>query len=580
MRGSLKLWQSSFLGLLVFGLGTNLLMLVGPMFMLQIYDRVLPSRSIPTLVTLVCLVVALYAYYSILDWLRARALIRASQRFGIQWSRAAFDASVRRPLAIGSKSDNDAPIDDLERIRSFLSGPGPLAILDMPWMPAFLALVFLLHPLLGWLAILGALVTILLLALQEILSRGPSRDTARVGARRALVATHTRRNAETVMAMGMLDRLGDRWTAIGSEYLDAQAQTADRMAMLSSATRAWRLLLQSAVLALGAWLVISQEVTPGVMIAASILVSRALAPIEQAIGQWRNFVAARQSVGRLSRVLEHMQDEAPGTDLPLPKNTLQVIHVHAAAPGTTSPLLQDINFALKAGDGLGIIGLSGSGKTSLVRVLTGVWSHIRGEVRLDGSTYGQWSAARLGTAIGYLPQTVDLFDGTIAENIARFDPNADSRDVLEAAQLAGVHKLVTKFADGFDTRVGSGGIELSAGQRQRIGLARALYRSPFLIVLDEPNSNLDGDGEAALHAAIAAIRAKGSIVIIVAHRASAISSIDLLLLLQDGRQVSFGPRQQVLKVLGATSGTARGPSLNSLPPKPVGIGASEANIDG
>ncbi|GLQ11240.1 hypothetical protein GCM10007913_31720 [Devosia yakushimensis] len=447
-------------------------------------------------------------------------------------------------------------------------------------MPAFLALVFLLHPLLGWLAILGALVTILLLALQEILSRGPSRDTARVGARRALVATHTRQNAETVMAMGMLDRLGDRWTAIGSEYLDAQAQTADRMAMLSSATRAWRLLLQSAVLALGAWLVISQEVTPGVMIAASILVSRALAPIEQAIGQWRNFVAARQSVGRLSRVLEHMQDEAPGTDLPLPKNTLQVIHVHAAAPGTTSPLLQDINFALKAGDGLGIIGLSGSGKTSLVRVLTGVWSHIRGEVRLDGSTYGQWSAARLGTAIGYLPQTVDLFDGTIAENIARFDPNADSRDVLEAAQLAGVHKLVTKFTDGFDTRVGSGGIELSAGQRQRIGLARALYRSPFLIVLDEPNSNLDGDGEAALHAAIAAIRAKGSIVIIVAHRASAISSIDLLLLLQDGRQVRFGPRQQVLKALGATSGTARGPSLNSLPPKPVGIGASEANIDG
>ncbi|WP_284392535.1 type I secretion system permease/ATPase [Devosia yakushimensis] len=580
MRGSLKLWQSSFLGLLVFGLGTNLLMLVGPMFMLQIYDRVLPSRSMPTLVTLVCLVVALYAYYSILDWLRARALIRVSQRFGIQWSRAAFDASVRRPLAIGSKSDNDAPIDDLERIRSFLSGPGPLAILDMPWMPAFLALVFLLHPLLGWLAILGALVTILLLALQEILSRGPSRDTARVGARRALVATHTRQNAETVMAMGMLDRLGDRWTAIGSEYLDAQAQTADRMAMLSSATRAWRLLLQSAVLALGAWLVISQEVTPGVMIAASILVSRALAPIEQAIGQWRNFVAARQSVGRLSRVLEHMQDEAPGTDLPLPKNTLQVIHVHAAAPGTTSPLLQDINFALKAGDGLGIIGLSGSGKTSLVRVLTGVWSHIRGEVRLDGSTYGQWSAARLGTAIGYLPQTVDLFDGTIAENIARFDPNADSRDVLEAAQLAGVHKLVTKFTDGFDTRVGSGGIELSAGQRQRIGLARALYRSPFLIVLDEPNSNLDGDGEAALHAAIAAIRAKGSIVIIVAHRASAISSIDLLLLLQDGRQVRFGPRQQVLKALGATSGTARGPSLNSLPPKPVGIGASEANIDG
>jgi ATP-binding cassette subfamily C protein len=579
MRGSLKLWQSSFLGLLVFGLGTNLLMLVGPMFMLQIYDRVLPSRSIPTLVTLVCLVVALYAYYSILDWLRARALIRVSQRFGIQWSRAAFDASVRRPLAIGSKSDNDAPIDDLERIRSFLSGPGPIAILDMPWMPAFLALVFLLHPLLGWLAILGALVTILLLALQEISSRGPSRDTARVGARRALVATHTRRNAETVMAMGMLDRLGDRWTAIGSEYLDAQGQMADRMAMLSSATRAWRLLLQSAVLALGAWLVISQEVTPGVMIAASILVSRALAPIEQAIGQWRNFVAARQSVGRLSRVLEHMQAEAPGTDLPLPKNTLQVIHVHAAAPGTTSPLLQDINFALKAGDGLGIIGLSGSGKTSLVRVLTGVWTHIRGEVRLDGSTYAQWSADRLGSAIGYLPQTVDLFDGTISENIARFDPNADSRDVLEAAQLAGVHKLVTKFADGFDTRVGSGGIELSAGQRQRIGLARALYRSPFLIVLDEPNSNLDGDGEAALHSAIAAIRAKGSIVIIVAHRASAISSIDLLLLLQDGRQVSFGPRQQVLKALGATSGAARGPSQSSVPPKLVGIGASEANLD-
>ncbi|WP_153040970.1 ATP-binding cassette domain-containing protein, partial [Pseudovibrio sp. Ad13] len=300
--------------------------------------------------------------------------------------------------------------------------------------------------------------------------------------------------------------------------------------------KAFRFLLGSAVLAVGAWLAILQEVSPGVMIAASIITSRALSPVEQAVGQWRVFIAARQARTRLEKSLEGLDETPPETELPLPSKALNVQQIATAPPGARAVTLAGVNFELKAGDGMGIIGPSGSGKTSLVRALVGVWPILRGAVRLDGAELGQWSEDRLGTAVGYLPQDVELFDGTIAENISRFAPERDDEKILEAAQLANVHELVTSLADGYDTQVGEGGALLSAGQRQRVGLARALYDSPFLIVLDEPNSNLDSEGEAALTRAIKLMRETGSIVIVVAHRPSAISAVDLLLVVKDGQQ--------------------------------------------
>ncbi|KZL19833.1 Type I secretion system ATP-binding protein PrsD [Pseudovibrio axinellae] len=546
--------RSGYAGVGVLSLVINLLMLTGPMFMLQIYDRVLASHSVPTLVIIASFAAILYLFFALLEGIRARGLSRISQEIDARLSRTAFLANLRVPLRMGNSGKNVDPIRDLETMRQFWGGQGPAALFDIPWMPIYLGLVFVLHFWLGMLALAGAIIILTLVLANELMSRAPSKELASQNAQRSNTRTGARRNAEVVRALGMSATLTNKWDEANTRFYEAQTKAGDRASLFATGIKAFRFLLGSAVLAVGAWLAIRQEVSPGVMIAASIITSRALSPVEQAVGQWRTFIAARQARARLDKTLDGFDESAPETELPLPSKNLNVQQVATAPPGARAVTLGGINFALNAGDGLGVIGPSGSGKTSLVRALVGVWPILRGSVRLDGAELNQWSEDRLGTAVGYLPQDVELFDGTIAENISRFAPGRDDENVLKAAQLANVHDLVTSLPDGYDTQVGEGGTLLSAGQRQRIGLARALYNTPFLIVLDEPNSNLDSEGEAALTRAIKLMRDAGSIVIVVAHRPSAISAVDLLLVVKDGQQAAFGPKEEVLPKISAPAG--------------------------
>lgn len=526
---------------------TNLLMLTGPLFMLQIYDRVLASRSVPTLVVLAGLAAGLYIFLGLLEVIRSRVLVRVGRRFEEGLGGPAFDAALTLPLRTARAQAASQPLRDLDRLRQFMSGPGPVAICDLPWLPAYLAIIFVFHPLLGWLAAAGAAVLVAATVANEAILRAPTARLARLSGTRAALAEAGRRNAEALRAMGMTGAYAARWRRTNETYLAEQQRVGDVAGGFAGTTKAFRLALQSAVLALGAWLAIRQEITPGVMIAASILVARALAPIEQAIGQWRGFLEFRQSRRRLQDTLERIGAAAPATVLPRPCARLEIAGLAVAPPGATAALVEGVRFDLRAGQGLAIIGPSGSGKSTLARALVGIWPPARGAIRLDGAEIEQWAPEALGPAIGYLPQGVELFEGTAAENIARFDPQARPEAIIDAARRAGAHDLVLSLPEGYDTPIGEGGAALSAGQRQRLALARALYGSPFLIVLDEPNASLDSEGEQALARAVLAAREAGSIVILVAHRPSALACVDQVLVMAGGRQAAFGPRDEVLR---------------------------------
>lgn len=547
---ALSLRKTTFLIVGALSLVINLLMLTGPLFMLQIYDRVLTSRSVPTLVVLAVLVGGLYLFFGLLEGIRARSLARVAAWIDSRLSAPSLKANIALSARFGGHLMERDSVRDLDAVRHFLSGPGPSAIFDVPWMPVYLAIIFIFHQYLGWLALAGALVITLLIALNEIFSRQPAREVSTFVARRASLVSATRRNAEVLTAMGMLEAFTRRWDIHNAEYLKVQRQAVDLATYFSTSIKTFRFLLQSAVLGFGAWLVLQQEISPGVMIAASIITSRALAPVEQAVAHWRGFVAARQGAKALSDALRVQIDQLPATQLPAPCRSLEVQHLVIAPPGERAVLVQGVNFRLEAGDGLGIIGPSGSGKTSLIRTLVGVWPALKGSVRLDGAELNQWERGMLGKSIGYLPQDVELFDGTVAENISRFELTPTSEDILSAAKLAHLHDILTALPNGYDTFIGENGSRLSAGLCQRIGLARALYGAPFLLLLDEPNSNLDAEGDVALREAIRSMRARGSIVIVVAHRPSAIDPMDHLLYLREGKQSAFGEKADVLaKVL-------------------------------
>lgn len=539
--------RSTFLTVAVVSAVTNVLMLTGPLFMMQVYDRVLASRSVPTLVALSLLAVGLYLFLGILELLRSRILTRVGQRIEEDLGDATFRAVMVLPLRMSRKEAVSQPIRDLEQIRQFMGGPGPVAICDMPWLPLYVGILFLFHPLLGWLAIAGAVVLIALTITSEILLREPMRRIAQFSAARAEFLEAGRRNAEALQAMGMRRAYTDRWREANAKYLAEQQRTGDATSSFSTTSKIFRLALQSAVLALGAWLAINGMASPGAMIAASILTARALAPIEQAIGQWRGFVNARQARARLYQLLEQFREDIPRMALPKPASSFAVSGLTVVAPGANAPVIRDISFSVSVGQGVGIIGPSGSGKSSLARALVGIWPPARGSVRLDGAELDQWDPEALGPSIGYLPQGVELFDGTIAENICRFSTDATSDHIIEAAKLAGVHDLILSMPDGYDTRIGASGAILSAGQRQRVGLARALFGKPFLIVLDEPNASLDAEGETALTNAMLALREAGSIVIVIAHRPSALAAVDQVLVVAQGAMVTFGPRDEVLR---------------------------------
>jgi PrtD family type I secretion system ABC transporter len=546
LAAALVACRRAFLAIGLFSGMSNILMLTGALFMLEVYDRVIPSRSIPTLVALLILATGLYAAQGIIDMIRSRILIRVGNSLDEALSMRVYDAIVRLPLRLGGKSENTQPIRDLDAVRIFLSGMGPVAMFDLPWMPVYLFVCFVFNVLIGLTAVAGAVILITLTIAAELTTRRPTRSATQFAAARNSLLEASRRNAEAITAMGMVGRIAERWGDLNRKYVVSSQRASDVTGGLGAMSRVLRLLLQSALLGVGAWLVINQQSTMGIIVAGSILGARALAPVDLAIGNWRSFVGARQSWQRLSKLLGHLPTRLEPMPLQPPVRTVVVQNGTVAAPGTQKIVCQEVNFTLAAGKALGVIGPTASGKSSLARMLVGVWTPVRGTVRLDGATLDQWAPETLGRHIGYLPQDVELFPGTVAQNIARFEDPPDSQAVLAAARAAGVHDLIVNLPEGYETSVGDHGGGLSAGQAQRIALARALYRDPFLIVLDEPNSNLDAEGDEALTQAILGIRARGAIAVVVAHRPSAIAGVDYILVMAKGRQQQFGPKEEVL----------------------------------
>ncbi|MGO4388725.1 type I secretion system permease/ATPase [Microvirga sp. 2YAF29] len=542
--------RGAFIGVAVLSGLVNLLYLSGSIFMMEVYDRVLPSRSIPTLVGLSVIIVVLYLFQGLFDMVRGRILARVGAAVDEDLSQQIFQGQLNAPLKGKVEGDGQQPLRDLDQLRAFLAGGGPTALFDLPWMPLYLFMCFAFHPWLGAVALGGACLLVVVTLLTELMTRDASKAAVSAGLVRNGISEGARRNAEVVRAMGMGQRIGTMWGDANASYLAHQQRTSDVAGGFGAMSKVLRMVLQSAVLAVGAYLVIDGQATGGIMIASSILTSRALAPVELAVANWKGFVSARQGWRRLKTVIEaNARSEAP-LKLPAPRSSLILESAAAGAPGSKRTVIQDMSFELTAGSGLGIIGPSASGKSSLARMIVGVWPTWRGKVRFDGAAIEQWLPEDLGCHIGYLPQDVELFSGTVAQNIARFDSNPKDEAIIAAAQAANVHEMILQLPDGYETHVGEAGAALSGGQRQRIALARALYGNPFLVVLDEPNSNLDNEGEQALTSAIKSVRARGGIVIVIAHRPSALAGIDLLLVMAEGRMQSFGPKDDVLsKVL-------------------------------
>src|SRR3984957_3909471 len=520
--------RNAFIGVGVMSCMINLLYLTGSLFMLEVYDRVLPSRSVPTLVGLVVLAGGLYIAQGVLDLIRGRILGRIGTALDEALNNRVFDIIVRLPLMIGGRNEGLQPLRDLDNVRSFLGSMGPGAFFDLPWLPFYLAICYAFHVMIGLTALVGAVILVTLTIITEFLSRTPAKEAMGLAAHRNDLAATSRRNAEVLVAMGMSGRLTRRWSEANQKYLAGNQRASDVAGGLGAVAKVMRMTLQSAVLAVGAYLVIHQEATAGIIIAGSILSARALAPVNLAIAHWKGFVAARQSWHRLNRLLESLPARSVQTLLQNPSSRLSVEAVTIVPPGDQKIIVQDITFALSAGNGLGIIGPSGSGKSSLVRALVGVWMPARGKVRLDGAALDQWAPDVLGRHVGYLPQDVELFAGSVAQNICRFDPEAKADSIIAAAKEAGVHEMIIKMRDGYDTQIGEQGTPLSAGQAQRVAVARALIGNPFLIVLDEPNSNLDTEGDEALSRAVRAARERGAIVVVVAHRPIGIEAVDQL----------------------------------------------------
>ena len=564
LSAALASCRGAFVGTALISGMSNILALAGAIFMLEVYDRVLPSRSMPTLVGLVILVAGLFAALGILDAIRGRILARIGGMIDETLSGRVYDTLVRLPLLAGSRSDGLLPLRDLDAIRSYLSGLGPVALFDLPWIPLYLAICFAFHPLIGLTALAGAIILVALTVLTEALMRAPTKAATEAAISRNGLADISRRNAEALTAMGMVGRIAERWNDANGLYMRSQRRASDIGGGFGAVAKVLRMMLQSGVLAIGAYLVIHQEATAGIIIAGSILSARALAPVDLAIANWKGFVAARQSWQRLNSLLSALPAPVARMQLNPPSRSLIVENVSVVPPGSQKAVVQDVGFRLEAGQGLGVIGPSGSGKSSLVRLLVGVWAPTRGTVRLDGAALDQWSPETLGGHIGYLPQDVELLNGTVAQNIARFEPDPDPRAVITAAKEVGVHDLIVALPQGYETPIGEQGIALSAGQAQRIALARAVYRNPFFVVLDEPNSNLDSEGDEALTRAILGVRQRKGIVVVVTHRPSAIAGVDRILVMNHGRMQTLGAKDEVLsKVLQRPAAAPR--SLKVVP---------------
>ncbi|MFC2992531.1 type I secretion system permease/ATPase [Halomonas tibetensis] len=544
LQRALKACRSSFVSVGFFSMFVNLLMLVPPMYMLQVYDRVLTTQSVETLIMLTLVVVFLFMVMGGLELVRSRMLVRVGNRLDTSINARLYSAMFRR--SVGSQGQQSAqPLNDLTSVRQFLTGNGLFAFFDAPWVPVYLGVLFLFHPWLGIFATFAGIVLLILAIANEKATKGLLAEANNEHIKSQDLANSNLRNAEVLHAMGMLPGIMGRWAEKHHQFLSKQSQASDRAGALTNTSKVLRLLFQSMILGLGAYLVLQAEMTAGMMIAGSIIMGRALAPIDQMIGSWKSFVGARGAYDRLNELLTQIPDEQRRMSLPAPEGKMAVEGVAAAPPGVRMATIRGINFEVPKGEHVGIIGPSAAGKSTLARVLLGIWPSQVGNVRLDGADISQWNRDELGPYLGYLPQDIELFDGTISENIARFG-DVDPQKVVEAARKAGVHEMILELANGYDTYLAASSGALSGGQRQRIGLARAMYGDPVLVVLDEPNSNLDEAGERALASAIQQLKLEGATLFVISHRTSVLKNMDQLLVMKEGQVSMFGPRDQVL----------------------------------
>lgn len=541
-RASMPLFGSVF----VFSVFVNALMLTGPLYMLQVYDRVLGSQSEETLLALSVLVAFLFLMMGLLDWARGRVLARVGARLQDTLDQRVFSAALRKSLRQGQTTAATG-LRDLESMQRLLSSPALLAVFDIPWTPLFVAAIFIFHPWLGYLALVGGTFLIIVTVLNQWLTSRPVSKANEASARAEMMSQQLAGGAETVEALGMRGAAFTRWSQVRSASLTETLTSSDRTGGFSTLTKTFRLFLQSAMLGLGAYLVLQGQLTAGAMIAASILMGRALAPIEMAIGQWPLVQRAAKGRKDLIELLDTIPPDPERTTLPKPKARLDVEQLIVVPPGEAQAALRSVSFSVSPGQACGVIGQSGAGKSTLARALTGIWPAAGGKIRLDGASLDQFGQDTLGTHIGYLPQQVVLFDGTIAENIARLATQPDAQAVVDAAKRADAHEMILKLPKGYDTLILGSQTKLSGGQMQRVGLARALYGDPVFLVLDEPNSNLDNSGSQAVNAAVARMKSEGKAVLIMAHRPAAIEQCDTLLVLEGGSRKAFGPRDEVLK---------------------------------
>jgi ATP-binding cassette subfamily C exporter for protease/lipase len=547
----IRSFKSTFITVGMFSAIVNLLMLTPSLYMLQVYDRVLGSRNEITLLMLTVLIVGAYLFMGALELIRSYVLVRVGAQFDMKLNKRVYTAAFEQNLKQAGGNAGQA-LADLTNIRQFLTGSALFAFFDAPWFPIYLFVIFLFEPVLGLFAVAGTVVLIALAVVNERVTKAPLAEANSMSIQANTLATNNLRNAEVIESMGMLPNLIGRWFKLHGRFLSLQASASQKAGLISALTKFVQVSMQSLVLGLGALLVLDNKITPGMMIAASILLGRTLQPVQQVISVWKSVSGARSSYERLTALLELNPAREAGMALPAPQGALSLDNVTASPPGVKTPVIKSVSFAIAPGDVLGVMGPSGSGKSTLARLLVGVWPSMVGKVRLDGADIYQWNKAELGPHVGYLPQDIELFAGTISENIARFG-EVDAEKVVLAAKRAGVHEMVLQFPQGYDTPLGDGGAGLSGGQKQRIGLARAMYGDPALLVLDEPNSNLDDVGEQALLNAVLELRKRGKTIVMITHRPNAVQVTTKLLLMRDGAVHVFGPTNQVLAALQEAS---------------------------
>ena len=562
LEKALHLCKDAFLSAAGFSLLINFLMITPSIYMLQVYDRVVSTGNLSTLLMLTLIVLMLFITMTALEWVRSQILVRVSTRLETLLNQRLFQVAFKQSLLSSGQRATTQPLDDLTGLRQFLTGNGLFAFFDAPWMPIYLGILFLFHPWYGWFSVLTAILLCIVAAFTE-------RSTSKILTEANNVAMATRgllaknlRNAEVIESMGMLGNIRQRWLTGAVNVLDLQAVASSRAGLLTSLSKVIRLSSQSLILGLGAYLVIEREISPGLMIGGSILMGRALAPIDIMIGSWKGFISARDQYKRLNEILLMIPADTEHMALPDPQGKIHFEHAVVAAPGGKTAILKDLSLTIEKGDIVGVVGPSGAGKSTLARAVLGVWPTANGSIRLDGAEIFHWDREHLGKFIGYLPQDTELFEGTIGENIARFG-NVDSEKVVAAAKMANVHELILRFPEGYDTVIGATSGNLSGGQRQRIGLARALYDNPVLVVLDEPNSNLDEQGEAALEQALLQLKQQQTTVLMITHRNNVLSKVDKLLILNEGALVAYGPRDQVIAYIQQKQQQANVPATQS-----------------